>query len=56
MIYDDKRKDKMISFRVNKLMYSFLKSIPNRGMSRFLELSIMSSRRYSNFMSKTDDE
>lgn len=56
MLYDEKKKDNMISFRVNRNMYEFLKSIPKRGMSRFLEISIMRSLRYSNYMRKQDAE
>lgn len=54
MIYDEKKKDKMISFRVNQDMFDFLQSIPKRGMSRFLEISIIRSLRYENYRRLTD--
>lgn len=47
---NENKKDKMISFRVNRRIFNFLKSIPKRGMSRFLEISIMRSLRYDNYM------
>lgn len=56
MIYDEKKKDKMLSFRVNRNMYEFLKSIPKRGMTRFLEIAIIRSHRYNNYMRKKDVE
>lgn len=55
MIYDEKKKDNMVSFRVNIEMFNFLKSIPKRGMSKFLEASIRQSRRYGNYKKAQND-
>ena len=48
-MYDELKKDKMISMRVNRDMYSFLGSIPKMKKNRFIELSIKQSRRWKNW-------